>query len=199
MEGRSHLLIGLVAGVVFDSVTHISGNALTAGTSVTLPLLVSKAVYYGAVGFGALLPDIDNARSTLGHRFGIISKTIQGIAGHRTVFHSLLGLAVGSLLAIGLERVVIYLLGLRGYSAPAHVVGISHVVFFGVLFGCVMHLLCDSLTYGGIPLFWPMHKRFGIPMDNKFRFRTGTWPEFLIVWGFMFVVAVCIWQGYVIL
>lgn len=199
MEGRSHLLIGLTAGVVFDHYTHISGDPLTAAKTVTLALLVNKAVYYSAVGFGALLPDIDNARSTLGQKFGWISKTIQGLAGHRTVFHSLLGLVVGCLLAIGLEQVVIYLLGLQGYTAPAHVVGFSHLVFFGVLFGCVMHLFCDALTYGGIPLFWPLKKRFGIPFENDWRFRTGTWPEHLIVWGFMLVVAVCIWKAFIII
>jgi inner membrane protein len=198
MEGRSHLLVGLTAGVVFDSFTHLSGEPLMAAKTVTLALLVNKAVYYGSVGFGALLPDIDNARSTLGHRFGAISKSIQRIAGHRTIFHSILGLVIGSLLAIGLERVVIYLLDQRGQAVPANLVGTSHLVFFGVLFGCVMHIAADALTLGGVPLFWPMHKRFGFPPDAKWRFRTGTWREHVIVWGFIIVVAILIWQGMIV-
>src|SRR5215470_16256566 len=109
MLGKSHLLIGLAAGVVFDSFTHVSGSPLTGQTSVDVPLVMSKVVYYLSVGFGALLPDIDNARSTLGRRLGPVSKQIQHLAGHRTIFHSLLGLAIGSLLAIGLGQLVAYL------------------------------------------------------------------------------------------
>ncbi|MBV9257135.1 MAG: metal-dependent hydrolase, partial [Ktedonobacteraceae bacterium] len=76
MEGRSHLLVGLTAGVVLDSLVHLTGDPLTAAKAVPLVLIVRKVVYYFSVGFGALLPDIDNARSTMGHKFGIVSKEI---------------------------------------------------------------------------------------------------------------------------
>jgi inner membrane protein len=195
MEGRSHLLIGLTAGVVLDSFVHLSGDPLTMAKTVPLILLVKKAVYYFSVGFGALLPDIDNARSTLGHKLGRISKEIQHLAGHRTLFHSILGLVIGSLLAVGLEQVVIYFLSVRGFTPPAQFVGASHLVFFGVLFGCIMHIAADALTLGGVPLLWPSRKRYGFPPDARWRFRTGTWPEFVIVWSFMILVAICIWQS----
>src|SRR5258708_8541155 len=119
MEGRSHLLVGLTAAVVLDSFVHLSGDPLTMAKAVPVVLLVKKGVYYFSVGIGALLPDIDNARSTMGHKFGVVSKEIQRIAGHRTIFHSLLGLVIGSLLAIGLEQVVIYLLNQRGLFIPS--------------------------------------------------------------------------------
>ncbi len=195
MEGRSHLLVGLTAGVVLDSLVHLSGDPLTMARAVPLSLLVSKAVYYCAVGFGALLPDIDNARSMMGRRLGIVSKEIQRLAGHRTLFHSLLGLIIGSVLAIGLERVVVYLLSLRGFSFPAALVSTSHLVFFGVLFGCIMHIAADALTLGGVPLLWPNHKRFGFPPNPHWRFRTGDWPEHVIVWTFILLVGIGIWQS----
>lgn len=195
MEGRSHLLVGLTAAVVLDSLVHLSGEPLTVATSVPLSLIVSKCIYYGSVGFGALLPDIDNARSTLGRKFGIISKEIQRIAGHRTLFHSLLGLVLGSLLAIGLEHFLIYYLGLHGYPVPAALIGTSHLVFVGVLFGCIMHIAADALTLGGVPLFWPNRKRFGFPPNPHWRFRTGDWPEHVIVWTFMILVGIGIWQS----
>jgi inner membrane protein len=198
MEGRSHLLVGLTAGVVLDSFVHLSGEPLTMAKMVPLALLVNKAVYYFSVGFGSLLPDIDNARSTMGHRFGAVSKEIQRIAGHRTIFHSLLGLVIGSLLAIGLERVVIYVLSQRGFVLPAQLTGTSHLVFFGVLFGCIMHIAADALTLGGVPLLWPSRKRYGFPPDPHWRFRTGTWPEFVIVWLFMILVSVGIWQSIIV-
>lgn len=199
MEGRSHLLVGLTAGVVLDSLVHLSGDPLTMAKAVPLALIVNKAVYYFSVGFGALLPDIDNARSTMGRKLGIVSREIQHIAGHRTLFHSLLGLLLGSLLAIGLERIVIYLLSLRGWEFPAALVGTEHIVFFGVLFGCAMHIAADALTLGGVPLLWPNHKRFGFPPNPHWRFKTGTWPEFVIVWTFMALVAIGIWQSVIII
>ncbi len=195
MEGRSHLLVGLTAGVVLDSFVHLSGPPLTMVKAVTLALIVKKIVYYVMVGFGALLPDIDNARSTLGHRLGRVSKEIQHLAGHRTIFHSILGLVFGSLLAIGLQEAVIYLLAQRGFVAPAIYIRGSFLVFFAVLFGCIMHIAADALTQGGVPLLWPNRKRFGFPPNPHWRFRTGTWPEFVIVWGFMILVAIGIWQA----
>jgi inner membrane protein len=195
MLGKSHLLIGLTAGVVFDSFTHVSGHPLTGQAEVDVPLIMSKVVYYFSVGFGALLPDIDNARSTMGRRLGPISKQIQHLAGHRTIFHSLLGLAIGSLLAIGLEQLVSYLFSLRGITLSTGVVNTSHLIFIGVLFGSIIHIVADALTIGGVPLFWPSHKRFGIPPDSRARFRTGTWPETLIVWASIIVVGICVWQS----
>ncbi len=195
MVGRSHLLVGLTAGVVLDSIVHLSGPPLTMATPVTLPLLVNKGIYYFMVGFGALLPDIDNARSTMGQKLGWISKEIQHIAGHRTLFHSLLGLLIGSLLAIGLEQLVSYLLLQRGFVFPADFVKASHLVFFAVLFGCIMHIAADGLTEGGIPLLWPNRKRFGFPPNSHWRFRTGTWPEQVIVFSFMLLVGIGIWQS----
>ncbi len=195
MEGRSHLLVGLTAGVVLDSVVHLTGDPLMTAKSITLALLVRKAVFYCMVGFGALLPDIDNAHSTLGHKLGWVSKQIQHIAGHRTLFHSFLGLILGSLLAIGLQQLVVYLLVQHGMALPAQFVGASHLVFIAVLFGCIMHIAADGLTEGGVPLLWPSHKRYGFPPNPHWRFRTGTWPEFVIVWGFMLIVGMCIWQS----
>lgn len=195
MEGRSHLLVGLTAGVVLDSYLHLSGAPLTTVKSVPLSLIVSKIAYYSAVGFGALLPDIDNARSTLGQKFGIISKGIQRIAGHRTILHSLLGLVLVAIFAIGLERLVIYVLGLQGYTVPANLISTSHLVFVGMLFGYVIHIAADALTLGGVPLFWPNRKRLGFPPNSRMRFRTGDWPEHVIVWTFMILVGIGIWQS----
>ncbi len=198
MEGRSHLLVGLTAGIVLDSFVHLTGDPLTGAKAVPLALIVNKAIYYSSVGFGSLLPDIDNARSTMGHKFGWVSKEIQRIAGHRTLFHSLLGLVLGSLLALGLEQVVTLVLSQHGLAIPARFVEGSHLVFYGVLFGCVMHIAADALTLGGVPLLWPNRRRFGFPPNPNFRFRTGTWPEFVIVWSFMLLVGVGIVQAIIV-
>ncbi|HTK10977.1 MAG TPA: metal-dependent hydrolase [Ktedonobacteraceae bacterium] len=199
MQGRSHLLIGLTAGVVLDSMVHLTGDPLTMVKTVPLLLIARKAIFYFAVGFGALLPDIDNARSTLGQKLGPVSREIQHLAGHRTVFHSILGVVIGSLIAIGLERLVIYFLDQQGLIPSAHLIDTTHLVFFAVLFGCIMHIVADALTLGGVPLFWPYRKRYGFPLNPHWRFRTGSWPEFVIVYTFIIVVGVGIWKDIIVI
>jgi inner membrane protein len=197
MLGKSHLLVGLTAGVVLDSFAQLSGPPLTMSGSVPLSLVINKAIFYFMVGFGALLPDIDNARSTLGRKLGWVSREIQHVAGHRTLFHSILGLFLGSLLAIALERLVEFLLGQRGFVFPARFIGATHLVFFAVLFGCIMHIAADGLTEGGVPLMWPNHRRYGFPPNPHWRFRTGDWPEHLIVYSFMLLVGVGVYMAYI--
>lgn len=195
MLGKSHLLVGLTGGVVFDSIFHISGPPLTGASNIPLELLVRKSVYYFFVGFGALLPDIDNARSAYGRKLGWVSKEIQHVAGHRTVFHSILGLVLGAALAVGLQQLVIYLLSQRGLIVPAQFIGASELVLIAVLIGCILHIAADGLTEGGVPLFWPSHKRYGFPPNPHWRFRTGDWPEPIIVFTFMFLVGLGIYYA----
>ena len=181
MLGRSHVMFGLTAAVVLDGFVHISGPPLATATPVPIDLIVNKVIFFSMVALGALLPDIDNAQSTIGRRFGWISKEIQHIAGHRTLFHSLLGLLLGSLLALGMELLIILFLAQRGFIFPAQFVEKTHLVFVAVLIGCILHIAADGLTEGGVPLLWPYHKRFGFPPNPHWRFRTGDWPEYVIV------------------
>lgn len=195
MLGRSHVMFGLTAAVVLDGIVHISGPPLATASPVPLESIINKAIFFSMVALGALLPDIDNAQSTIGRKFGWISKEIQHIAGHRTIFHSLLGLLLGSLLAIGLEQLIVLLLAQRGFNFPAQFVEKSHLVFVAVLFGCILHIAADGLTEGGVPLLWPNHKRFGFPPDPHWRFRTGDWPEYVIVYSCMLLVFIGVWQA----
>ena len=195
MLGRSHVMFGLSVAVILDGVMHIAGPPLVTVTPVLIDLIINKVIFFSMVALGALLPDIDNARSTIGQRFGWISKEIQHIAGHRTIFHSLLGLLLGSLLALGMEQLIIVLLAQRGFIFPAQFIEKSHLVFAAVLIGCILHIAADGLTEGGVPLLWPNHKRFGFPPNPHWRFRTGDWPEYVIVYSCMLLVFLGIWQA----
>ena len=195
MLARSHVMFGLTAAVVLDGVVHISGPPLETATPVPLDLIINKVLFFSLVALGALLPDIDNAQSTIGRRFGWISKEIQHIAGHRTLFHSLLGLLLGSLLALGMEQLVILFLAQKGFIFPAQFVEKTHLVFVAVLIGCILHIAADGLTEGGVPLLWPYRKRFGFPPNPHWRFRTGDWPEYVIVYSCMLLVFLGIWQA----
>jgi inner membrane protein len=195
MLARSHVMFGLTAAVVLDGVAHISGPPLTTTSPVPIDLIINKIIFFSMVALGALLPDIDNAQSTIGQRFGWVSKEIQHIAGHRTIFHSLLGLALGLLLALGMQQLIIVLLAQKGFIFPAQFIDKSHLVFVAVLVGCILHIAADGLTEGGVPLLWPYHKRFGFPPNPHWRFRTGDWPEYVIVYSCMLLVFLGIWQA----
>jgi len=196
MLGKSHLLVGLTAGVVFDSVTHVSGPPLIGSDhTITLAMVINKALFYVMVGIGALLPDIDNAHSTLGKKLGWFSREIQHVVGHRTLLHSFLGLGIVAVLGIGLEKAVGFLLASRGYTVPEHAIASTHIVLIALLFGYIMHIAADALTEEGVPLFWPLHKYYGFPPNRHRRFRTGTWPEHVIVYSFMLLVGIGIYYS----
>ena len=196
MLGKSHLLVGLTAGVVFDSVTHVSGPSLIGSDhTITLALVINKALFYVMVGIGALLPDIDNAHSTLGKKLGWFSREIQHVVGHRTLLHSFLGLGIVAVLGVGLEKVIEFLLASRGYAVPVHAIDSTHIVLIALLFGYIMHIAADALTEEGVPLFWPLRKYYGFPPNRHRRFRTGTWPEHVIVYSFMLLVGIGIYYS----
>jgi len=195
MEGRSHLIVGLAGGVVLDSIFHITGHPITMSGNVPLSLLIDKTIFYISIGFGALLPDIDNARSTIGRKTRVLSETIQHFAGHRTLFHSFLGLSLGVLFSVGCERLIAYEFLLHDLLIPAYALNESHLIVVAVFLGCLLHITADALTFGGVPLFWPYKKRYGFPPIAQWRFRTGTWPEFVVVGAFVCVVGIGIIQG----
>ncbi len=181
MEGPSHVVFGLAGAVVLDSALHLSGPAiLGAPTPPTADQLALKVIFYAVAALGALVPDIDNARSTLGKRMGIVSKVIQKHAGHREIFHSLVGLALTAAVIWGVQQGVA--LGLRrlGWPLTAEAL-VANVALIALLVGYVLHLVADSLTLGGVPWLWPWHKRFGFPPVRSLRFRSGSWAEPVVV------------------
>jgi len=192
VEGRSHVIFGLAGAVVVDSVFHFSGVPLIGSSFPPSPDQVAlKVVYYGFAVLGALAPDIDNARSTIGKRAGFVSKGIQHLAGHRTIFHSLLGLLLVGLFVYFVQ----YGLGLELYNLGLHQAGsalgvgasqiqlgsTTGVAFVALLTGYVLHLVADSLTIGGVPWLYPNPVRIGFPPNRNWRFRTGSIWEPLVV------------------
>ena len=107
---------------------------------------------------GALLPDIDHPRSWVGLRLGIVSRPLAAALGHRGFTHSLLAAAACLLL-------------LRSGGA-------SRTFAVPLVVGYLSHLLADLLTPGGLPLAWPLRRRFSLPLC-----RTGSLLEPLIVAG----------------
>ena len=50
---------------------------------------------------------------------------------------------------------------------------------------------------GGVPLMWPDRHHYGFPPNPRWRFRTGDWPEFLIVYSFMLLVGIGIYMAFI--
>ncbi|MGE5334644.1 MAG: metal-dependent hydrolase, partial [Nitrososphaerota archaeon] len=109
-------------------------------------------------------------------------------------FHSIIGLVVvaaiiyGAQYGIGLaleksgadkatQHLGEVLTGASGFNVAQ---GLG-VAFVGLLVGYFLHLVADSLTIGGVPWLWPSHARFGFPPNHKWRFKSGTWVEKVVV------------------
>ena len=210
MNGSSHVVFGVAGAVAVDSFLHLSGPAVFGGsTTVTGALIAQKAIFYGFAALGALTPDIDNARSTLGKRLGPVSKGIQHVAGHRRFFHSIIGLIVMGALIYGAQVGIGIALERTGADSATRHLGDAltgvlpgfnsaqglGIAFVGLLVGYFLHLVADSLTTGGVPWLWPSHARFGFPPNHKWRFKSGTWVEKVVVAVVVLaVIGWCVWR-----
>jgi inner membrane protein len=203
MRGTSHVVFGLAGAIVIASIPpYIAGPSLFSEVP-TIDHVAEKVIFYGLAALGALAPDIDNASSTLGKRLGPISRGVQHLTGHRTFFHSLLGMAIIGSAIWALQ----YTVGLALYKAgltstgEALAYGIHPGAFFlapgvgiafaGFLTGYFLHLVADSLTREGVPWLWPYHAYYGFPPSRDLRFRTGSgWePAVVIAIGVIVLVA----------
>ncbi len=132
MMGITHVVIG-TTGYVFLK-TQILDSPFT-------PL------EFGAVFIGSLIPDIDHPKSWLGKRLWFISHPLARIFGHRGLTHSLLGLAIISILVC------------IGFSSQLQ----ERITILAFCLGYSLHLLADWNTSSGIPLLWPSSKRYKAP------------------------------------
>jgi membrane-bound metal-dependent hydrolase YbcI (DUF457 family) len=112
-----------------------------------------------ALAVGSLLPDIDTQHSGLGKFCKPISGFIERKVGHRTLTHSLLGLA---LLALGASWLLL----------------IHPPVYTWLLVGYATHLLLDTANVTGVPLFWPHRLQFWMVANRSWRVPYGSPREF---------------------
>ena len=125
---------------------------------VTLRLGIHGAVEpigVAAAALGSLLPDIDHPKSAVGSVLKPISVPLAMLLGHRGLTHSMLAVLGATLLLSHL--------GVNSVAAP-------------LVLGYLSHLAADVLTPAGVPLLWPLKRRFAVPLC-----RTGGVGEFLVV------------------
>lgn len=141
MTGKTHIAGGLCAGAVLAAYC-VQSDPLVFAEGVLKPL-AGIATGIGCCIGGGLFPDIDWHTSKLGQIFSPLSKTINMIFGHRTLFHS----------------PILYLLiwGIVALTVPA-----AKPCLYFFLLGVATHLALDLFNVKGIPLFYPCSKRFHV-------------------------------------
>ncbi len=144
MNATTHAIFGVAA---------LAGSFLLVGEEPPL-------YAYPAAVVAAWLPDVDNPRSRLGNGLSrmknptlnlltrpiswalrVASFTLFRTVGHRTLTHSLLGVAIFTTLV----------------SPTA---ALSPDLFAALVAGYVSHLVADALNKRGVPLLWPAGWRF---------------------------------------
>lgn len=180
MLGKTHIAfalgLGALGAVGFSALTQTSLSAKDLG------------VFYGAITLGALLPDIDEPNSTIGKKTIGISNVIKAIFGHRGLTHSLSFLIiVGILLLLASAFGVEFLKGIPLVSGFVKDLdeAVLEIFVFGVLLGCVFHLMGDMLTPSGVPLFLPFSTKSVHLTPAFLRFKTGgIWDYAIGVFSF---------------
>ena len=146
------------------AITHSALGVLTYAGIVAIAGGKPEAAALGAAALGSLLPDIDTPRSRIGWVAWPLAMWIERRFGHRTVTHSLVGLAVCALVC-----------------APILLSPHWRVLFSALLVGYAMHLVGDGATKSGVPLAWPRRDKFVFPGNREFRLRTGSGAEWVVL------------------
>lgn len=160
-----------------NATTHaIFGAGALAGTAL-LTGMEPPLYAYPVAMVAAWLPDVDNPRSTLGNGLSrmknpllnaitrpfswalrTVSFFLVRAVGHRTLTHSLIGLAAFAL--------PVWLL-LGGFPNLA----------VALVVGCASHVVADALNTPGVPLLWPLGWRFRLLPGG---IRSGGVAEFVV-------------------
>jgi inner membrane protein len=159
---------------------HLALALLPAIPLSTLFTCNEQFLFLGAVGFGALLPDIDEPNSYIGRKLFFIAELLKIIGlKHRTFTHYLI-------------------LPLLLFILSLFLINIGKVAVLGLAFGIFMHDIGDMLTKGGIKgFFYPFMKNKTIRiLPHREAFYTGSIQEYIIVF---FIYMIDIYLVYKIL
>ncbi len=165
MTAQGHLLFSVTCTLIAHKL-QLTPALADASLRQTIPAALASA----------LLPDLDHPKSVLGQRLPWISKPLSRLFGHRGFTHSLLAVAAA---VWGLNQ------SLPPDTLP---MGVKDALIVGYL----SHLLGDWLTPAGIPLFWPIKRRYrlpGWPLRSGGAIETGFCTLTLLVAGWW-----CGWQ-----
>jgi inner membrane protein len=163
MTGRTHDVISF-AGIL---------TAAAYNPPVSLNLFTTIGCLMGGV-VGALIPDMDQATNRLydllpaGNITGRVLRHL--MIGHRTLSHSILGIYI-------FYKLLQFLI--PKFLNPLYID--TNLVIISLMIGIISHLFADALTKEGVPLFFPLKIKVGIPPVKSLRMTTGKFVENIIV------------------
>lgn len=152
MNNKTHKIGGVCAGVVTS--TLLFSNNIGFETALSSALIISGAT------IGSLAPDIDKPNSKMGKKLLLkpISIFINKVFGHRTITHSVL---MSIFMTLCLLSTTVLFTSILNF--------IYSNLIIGFCVGWFSHLLLDSITVQGIPVFYPITKK----KYNLLSFKTG--------------------------
>jgi membrane-bound metal-dependent hydrolase YbcI (DUF457 family) len=194
VKGSSHIATNIFSAVAVNSFFHIVDKSyswhqlmqLVGSPQLDVALhseqFLHKLTYYVIVICCARLPDIDQRVSWIGRLSG----------GHRGCTHSCLSIILLVLFALLLCLCLPMILLAHGIVISPLVLEEGKVILKAMVLGWTLHLLADAFTRGGIPLFWPVPMRLGIPPISALRFKVGTIREDIMLWSIIALVSFAI-------
>ena len=159
MDGTTHQTVGVCSGIIV--------TALLFPTLSDAANLIDGGVLILGASLGSLMPDIDHPHSKMGRRRKRLSKIVSKTCGHRGWTHTLLAL----ILILGGLFYIVYRLPVYQELIGCWSLG------FGL--GYLSHLILDTFTAQGTPLFKPFSsknisltkiKSNSIPLNNVTQF-----------------------------
>lgn len=154
------------------ALTHVVvGTVGYAGLAALFGGEISAITLSGAA-LGSLLPDVDTPSSRAGFCVYPLALWLEKKFGHRTITHSFFGLGTCALMV-----------------SPLLLRADTHPLFASFVCGYAFHLAGDAFTKAGIPLMWPRRERWVFPGDAKFRIKTGSMAEWMVLGGVVLVAA----------
>ncbi len=163
MTGRTHDAIAFAA--------LVTAANYYPPTSLNFLTLIASLI---GTTIGALSPDLDQATNRLWYFLpggNLAGKIFQPLfLGHRNLSHSLLG-------AYFYHKVLHWLLP---HILNGQYVNIN-LVYLSIMIGYISHLVADSVTEEGLPLFFPFKLKVGFPPIASWRIKTDHWFEHLVV------------------
>jgi len=165
LTGKTHQIFGIGVGLAIF---------LNLAEPTYSPATLAAVLVFSSLG--SLLPDLDKASAEFWHSFPVVGhsagKIVDPFISHRNITHSVIGTALAAALFYFILE-----------SFPDYWGVNTTVVFIVSVASYLSHLLADSFTVEGIPLFWPAKWKFGIPPKpfDGLRIVTGKWFENLII------------------
>lgn len=165
MTGKTHIAIGIAAGLTISSDLPVEQQLILIGASV----------------IGSLFPDLDHPKAKLNQKLLLFNNNF-----YRVIFYLFLSSIFMFLYFFikssffGLLAIITFLIGLSnhrgfthsifGFLICAYIVKIGSIeyglpsVYSGFTIGYILHLIADFFTPQGIKLFYPLKSNVSAPI-----------------------------------